>query len=172
MALDLDTATIRRLRDALLASGRADEKVLESAAASTEDRVQASVNRAAPFIETMYLVMVADGQADAAERDAIMGALSMLTHGFLDRTALDTILAQSEAAVAQSGVEARLQMIGARVGASRQDREIAFTLAAAVAMADEQVAGQEHALVQSIAEWYGLSGKRCRELLQQLGAGA
>ncbi|MEZ5489736.1 MAG: TerB family tellurite resistance protein [Gammaproteobacteria bacterium] len=168
MSLNFDTETIRRLRDALLAGSRAESTSSPGDAESASDRLQASMERAAPFVETMYLVMIADGQVERAEKQAIMGAISLLTHGLLQQSALDSILAASAGEVERHGVEARLQMIGAKISADRQDREIAFTLAAAVAMADEQLALQEGSLLESIAEWYGISHKRCNEILQQL----
>ncbi len=167
MTLTIDTTTIRRLRDALLAGSEAAAEQAADAAGKTNDRLQASIERAAPFVETMYLVMIADGQVQPAEKAAILGALSLLTHGYLDLQALERILEDSEAEVARHGVIARLQKIGSRVSARRQDREIAFTLAAAVALADNNVASQEHSLLESIAEWYGISEMRCRELLEQ-----
>jgi tellurite resistance protein len=168
MTLQIDTETIRRLRDALIAGGRLDEPNEIPASDTSRGRRKASVGRVAPFVETMYLMMIADGHSLESEREAILGALSMLTHGFLDQSDLAGILSDSEAEAQRQGVEARLQAIGAQISASRQDREIAFTLAAAVAIADDEIAGQEHSLIESIAEWYGLSTRRCNEILQQL----
>jgi len=131
MPLVLDTTTIRRLRDALIENGRLTNPESTTTDA-TEDRRQASINRAAPYVETMFLMMIADGHRADAEQDAIVGALAMLTHGFLNQSDLEQIMAASESEVERHGVESRLQTIDARIGASRQDREIAFTLAAAL----------------------------------------
>lgn len=167
MTFNIDTQTIRRLRDALIENGRLGSDVPDSGQAN-DDRQQTAINRVAPFVETMYLVMIADGHEADTEKEVILGALSMLTHGFLDSTALDSIVEHSAKATENQGVEQRLQTIGAQISAQRQDRETAFTLAAAVALADEQLDHREDSLIESIAEWYGVSTKRCNEILQQL----
>jgi hypothetical protein len=70
--------------------------------------------------------------------------------------------------VAEFGVNHCLRDIGVRLSADRLDRETAFTLAAAVALADRHLLEQESSLMLSIAEWYGVSGKRAMQLLQQV----
>lgn len=168
MAIDIDTTTIRRLRDALITNGRLEASPESLSDKVIEDRLQASMARAAPFVETMYLVMVADGHEQESEKEAILGAVSMLTHGCLNIAELEKILQVSKQEIARQGVEGRLQVIGAQISADRQDREIAFTLAAATALADGHLASEEDTLIESIAEWYGISQKRCNEILQQL----
>ena len=169
MSLDIDTQTIKRLRDALIESGRLQEaSEAKESPNKIDDRQQASIDRVAPFAETMYLMMMADGDAAEAEKDAIRGALLMLTHGFLESSILDGMLQRCELAAEEQGVEFRLQSIGAHLSADRQDRETAFTLAAAVAVADNQVAEEESTLIESIAEWYGISSKRSDQILRQI----
>ena len=169
MSLNINTQTIRRLRDALLESGRLDEQPGDiNNETKTDDRSQALMNRVSPFAETMYLTMMADGVAAESEKEAIRGALQVLTQGFLDESMLEKILERCQRLAREQGVEFRLQTLGAQLCADRQDRETAFTLAAAVAMADNQVVDEETSLVDSIAEWYGVSAKRCSEILQQI----
>ncbi|MBV1906417.1 MAG: hypothetical protein KUG75_10095 [Pseudomonadales bacterium] len=167
MSLDIDTQTIRRLRDALIEGGRLQQSpgVGEQ---HVSERLQASIDRVSPFAETMCLTMLADGSSMESEREAIIGALLLLTDGILEAGILDSMLAGYEISAAEQGVEFRLQTIGAKLCANRQDREIAFTLAAAVAVADNHVAEQELSLIESIAEWYGVSLKRCRNILQRI----
>jgi len=164
--MNIDTQTIRRLRDALVANGRLT--AANSDTVEIESQSQASLQRVAPFAETMYLMMMVDGKAATEEREAIRGALQMLTHGLLNSNSLDDILRRCETVVQEFGVERRLQAIGAQLSADRLDRETAFTLAAVVAMADKQVLESESLLVQSIAEWYGVSSSRCRVILQSV----
>ena len=115
----------------------------------------------------MYLMMMVDGQMSANEQVAINGALKVLTRGLLDAPALQQILQHCERQARQSGVEARLESIGSRICADRVDRETAFSLAAAVAIADHALHDGERSLLQSIAQWYGISSKRCTQILQQ-----
>lgn len=169
MSLNIDTQTVRRLRDALIESGRLEERSpVTNSGSKIDDRSQALIDRVSPFAETMYLTMMVDGEAAESEKEAIRGALQMLTQGFLDESMLEKILDRCQTVAQEQGVEFRLQTLGAQLCADRQDRETAFTLAAAVAMADNQVADEESLLVGSIAEWYGVSGKRCSEILQQI----
>lgn len=167
--MNIDTATIQRLRDALLESGRPqpDEPTTDQAEAGST-REQAALRRFTPFAETMYLMMMVDGDQNTSELDSIRGAMRILTNDFLGDDALDDIFRRCGLNVARFGVNQCLRDIGARLSADRLDRETAFTLAAAVALADRQLLKQESSLMRSIAEWYGISGKRSLQLLQQV----
>jgi len=165
--MNIDTVTVRRLRDALLAGGRVSDDVSAERADRPRDRGrQAAMERVAPFVETMYLVMMVDGHADLQEELALRGALLTLTDGLLESALLDELLLHCRQLAADFGAEARLQSIGSRICANRMDRELAFSLAAAVALADDAVAVEESLILESISEWFGVSGSRRRELLQ------
>lgn len=167
--MNIDTETVKRLRDALLARAREGAAALQPVAENPAARGrQAALARVAPFIETMYLMMIVDGAVDLHEQAILRGASLALTDGLVDDTLLDSLLQRCREAVEEQGVEQRLQAIGGRICASRADRELAFSLAAAVAMADDSLAEEESLLVGDIAEWFGLSSRRCRELLEQL----
>ena len=172
--MTIDTTTIRRLRDALIANGRmallpADEP---NQGERADGKIQASVKRVAPFVETMYLMMIVDGELDQFEQDVIRGALRVLTHGVLREPELEQIIKRCEALAREQGVEARLEAVGSRLCADRMDREMAFSLAAAVAMADQTLAQEESSLVDSIAQWYGISSQRRAQILQQFEGSA
>jgi tellurite resistance protein len=162
--MNFDTATVRRLRDALL-----DRQIAEPGSAKTHAAArEATVGRVAPFLETMYLVMMADGVAEPAERAAINGAIAILTQGVLDEASVVGLLEQCEKRAAIQGVEPMLQAIGARLSADRADAETAFSLSAAVALADQTVDQHEHALIEKLVEWFGLSEKRAMALISDL----
>ena len=164
--MNLNTETIIRLRDALIQSGQV--AVQSNVTVTTEARSSAALKRFAPFAETMYLMMMVDGDADKLELDVIRGAISILTDGLLGNESLDEIFCRCAEVATNHGVEQRLQSIGAHLSADKMDRETAFTLAAAVAIADNEVAEEEAALVRLIAEWYGISERRCEEILQHI----
>ena len=167
--MEIDTNTIRRLRDALLTSGQVEQSGTTGPAGAMrmDSMSQASEHRVLPFIETMYLMMASDGEADSTEYDVIRGALRVLTHGLLDEAVLEQMLQNCEIQAREQGVEVRLQSVGSRICADRNDRETAFTLAAAVALADDRLLDEESLLVGSIAEWYGISERRCKQILLQ-----
>lgn len=165
--MNIDTNTIRRLRDGLVSRGGSLNSGTLAAEVSTPYQ-QAVLERFAPFAETMYLMMLIDKHADSVELDAITGAMQILTDGALNSDDLNDIFKRSARETKAHGVEGRLQFIGAKLSADRVDRETAFSLAAAMAIADNKLERVEVSLMESIAEWYGISSKRCHELLQDL----
>ena len=48
------------------------------------------------------------------------------------------------------------------------EAEGAFALAAAIALADDDVSDEENAFINQLAEWFGISGERAAEILDQL----
>src|SRR5512140_3350216 len=96
--MNLQTATIRRLRDALLQSGRRPEAVQSSAfetlarAGMLSDEEQAALTRVDPMAETMFLMMAADGKITPAERDAIRGAIRGLTANLLHEGTIQVMI--------------------------------------------------------------------------------
>lgn len=150
----------------MIDSGR--HPVSDDTASVSEHRLQAATERFLPFGETLYLMMTIDGEANEAERDAIRGTMHMLSGGALPDHKLDDILANCATRAAEFGVEACLQHIGAHLASDRLERETAFTLAGAVALADNRLRDSESELLYEIAEWFGISRKRADELLGEL----
>jgi uncharacterized tellurite resistance protein B-like protein len=174
----IDTAVTRRLLDGLLAAAH-DEEPLARAAPGHPDSAgdltaqqTASLERALPLIETMFLMMTADQDSAPEERDAVRGAINTLTGGSLGARILDSLLDRFEATLSEQGLESRLQQIGAGLALDREDSEGAFALAAAVAVADERIDAREDELVGQIAEWYGISPKRAEAILAEVSEGA
>ena len=163
--MNIDTGKIRRLRDALVKGGRLAADLGEGGVRQDELH-RAAVLRVSPMIEVMYLMMSIDGTVGDEERVAIHGAIKLLTDSAIANSELDKMLAEFALLARQEGVEARLQAIGHRISLDKLDRETAFSLAAAVAMADDEVAQEETLLVTSVAEWFGISSQRCDELLR------
>ena len=163
--MNSDTRTIRRLRDGLVERGNNKIPAGVEIPASYQDALLA---RFAPFAETMYLMMQIDGHSADTELDAIRGAMQVLTDGSLPDDTLNEIFQSCKRDVREHGVEIRLQAVGTRLSTDRVDRETAFTLAAAVAIADHKLEEEEVLLMESIAEWYGISNKRCREILEEV----
>lgn len=172
--MNIRTATIRRLRDALLQSGRRAEAV-ESPAYETltragllSDDEQGALTRVNPMAETMFLMMSADGKVTETERDAVRGAIRGLTGGILHDGTIQVMLEAYEEALARDGRKARLQAIGGSLAGQASDAEGAFALAAAVALADDDVSEEEESLVEQLAKWFGISATRAEQILDQL----
>ena len=167
--IDIDTEAIRRLRDHFL-HPQVDAEVCsdEQRSQATPALRQAVLRRAEPFAETLYLVMQADNHAAAEEQRILRGALRILTEGWVDDESLDALQQEFAIRLAQQGAAARVQQLGTRLSTHAQDREMAFSLAAAVALADASVEVSEHALLQQMAEDYGISARRMAILLGAL----
>jgi tellurite resistance protein len=164
--MDIDTKAIRRLRDTLLLCDDLRDFTADNPARpGNEDRERALIRRVEPFAETMYLVMMADGEPADVERKALSGALHVLTDGNISNPQMEALLDRCEANVRREGSEARLAQIGTRIGGDRDDRETAFTLAAVVALADQRFDLRENRVLEWVKEYFGVADHRADALL-------
>ena len=162
--MDINTAAIRRLRDALLAKS----SVGASNASPPSATGDAVLRRVEPFAETMFLVMVADDHAATAENQALSAAVRILTDGLVGPDGVREMIDRFHDNLSAFGAEARLARIGASFGADRDDREIAFTLAAAMALADDEVAISETRTLAWVREYFGISDQRGAALIESI----
>ena len=172
--MKIETATIRRLRDALLQSGRRASAVLSSSyeiltrEGLLSDDESAALTRVDPMAEVMYLMMAADGKITDSERDAVRGAIRGLTDNLLHAGTINVMLDNYASALAAQGREKRLRAIAETFGDNASDAEGAFVLAAAVALADDEVAAEENNLINQLAKWFEISSARASEILDEL----
>jgi uncharacterized tellurite resistance protein B-like protein len=162
----LDTAFLRRLRDQLLERGR--PSLVPTPRVPIEDLPSlpaASLGRVAPHAELLFLMLSADGDADAREITTIRGAVRTLTDGLLRGGTADDLVDRFRAQLDAQGLERRLSAVTAKLAADREDAELAALLAAAVALADEQVDARERALFDEIIAALGIGKRRLDELL-------
>jgi tellurite resistance protein len=170
----LETKTIVRLRDALLQSGRRPSMVASSAYETlTREGLLSpeeigALNRVDPLAETMFLMMSADGTVNDQERDAVRGAIRGLTDNVLRTGTINVMLENYAKQLASEGRDERLRQIAEEIQDEPSEAEGAFALAAAVALADDAVAEEENTLINQLAEWFGLSGDRATEILDQI----
>src|ERR1051325_8894654 len=113
--MKIQTATIGRLRDALLQSGRRPSMVASSAYETltregllSPEEVGA-VNRVEPLAETMFLMMAADGEISDVERDAVRGAIRGLTDNLLRTGTINVMLETFQKKLDESSRDQRLQ---------------------------------------------------------------
>ncbi len=165
--MNVDTAAIRHLRDHLLSTVAGDDATIRDSASETVSR-DAIRQRVEPFAETMYLVMVADGDPASVEHRALMAAIDVLTDSQLSAADVDIMVTQFERNVRRDGGEARLAEIGARFGGDRTDRETAFMLGAVVALADDRIDVRENLALEWIKDYFGISKGRMDALLQTI----
>lgn len=170
----IETATIRRLRDALMRSGERDSGVYSPAyetlarAGVLSDDERAAVARVSPMAETMFLMMTADGKITDSEATAILGAIRGLTDGLLHDGVIKVMLEGFAARAKAEGRDARLRAVADTLADRPSEAENAFALAAAVALADDEVAESERTLVGQLATWFGINPDRAAAILAQL----
>lgn len=172
--MKIETLTITRLRDALLQSGRRPSMLVSSAyeTLTREGLLSleeiAALNRVDPLAETMFLMMAADGTLAESERDAVRGAIRGLTDNVLRSGTIKVMLEKYQERLEQEGREERLRQIAEEIAGEAQEAEGAFALAAAVALADDDVTEEENAFINQLAEWFGISDERATQILDQL----
>lgn len=168
------TATIERLRDTLLQSGRRPSVVLSSAyetltregLLSMEEKT--AISRVEPLAEAMFLMMSADGRVAPQEQDAVRGALRGLSSDVLRSGTIKVMLETFAERLAAEGRDERLRQIADAICEEPSEAEGAFALAAAVALADDEVAEAENSFINQLAEWFGIPPQRAEEILDQL----
>jgi tellurite resistance protein len=128
----------------------------------------ATLNRVDPLAETMYLMSAVDGSVSDTEREAVLGAIRGLTDNALRTGTIKVMLENYEARLKEQGRDARLQEIAEEIESEPSEAESAFALAAAIALADDDVHEAENEFINQLAEWFGISAERTSEILDQL----
>ncbi len=165
--LALDTEATRRLRDRLL--GPVLEAPLTPPApgsgAEPNPDQQAALERIGPIAEVLFLVMEADDDRPRAECESVRRAIGVLTDDLLPAPIVDALLGRLEVALSRDGRDGRLEALATRFALDRSDAEVAFRLAAAIALADGEVAPEETAVVDAMRRYFGISAERAAALL-------
>jgi tellurite resistance protein len=172
--LKLKTRTIERLRDALLESGRRPSVVVSSAYETltregllSPEEITA-LNRVDPLAETMFLMMAADGKLTNDERDAVRGGIRGLTDDVLRTGTINVMLDNYQRRLDSDGRDERLRQIAETIADAPSEAESAFALAAAVALADDDVAEEENSFINQLATWFGIDSDRAGTILDQV----
>jgi uncharacterized membrane protein YebE (DUF533 family) len=161
----MSSTPIERLRDKLLRKGRPSIAPGPWPPVHEQPAANAMYRRLRPIAEAMYLVMAADTQIVQAERDALRGALRILTEGNLSSSAMEAMLSEFRASLARDGLEQRLDDVASELYGDADDIELALALVAAAAMADGAIGDQERSTVQALAERLDVPAQRLRELM-------
>jgi len=176
--MKIRSVTITRLRDALLESGRRPSLVVSSAyetltrSGLLSPEEVAALSRVEPLAELMYLMMSADNRVTDAERDAMRGAVRGLSNNVLRTGTINVMLESFEQSSRTQGRDARLRELAEEICEHDSDAEAAFVLAAAIALADDEVADEEDTFINQLASWLGIQPARAEQLLDQLEADA
>lgn len=165
--MKLDTPLVRGLRDHLVdlsvQSIRPHHGGSKADAASPEER--AILERFRPFAELFVLVAYADGRFEESERSVILGAFRAMTGGRVRTPSLEALKDVLQTTVSQSDPDERLEQICGALAFDREDAELAFALASAVALSDNRTTTEEADLLAKVASWLRLSENRIDRLL-------
>jgi tellurite resistance protein len=170
------TPTIARLRDALIQSGRRPSAVVSPAyetlarAGMLTNEEAIAIARVEPLAETMFLMMSADGEVRPDEQDAVRGAIRGLSDNLLHSGTINVMLESFARRLEEQGRDHRLREIAEEISPDRPEAEGAFALAAAVALADDDIAIQENDLINELTIWFGITPERANQILDQLEA--
>lgn len=172
--MQLRTKTIERLRDALLASGKRKGAVTSSAYRTLaregllSDAENDALDRIGPAAEAMFLVIAADEQVTDTELAALRGAIRGLTGDILSDDIVHILIENFAVKLRDEGRAARLEAI-AKATLDSGEALNTFALAAAVALADNQVADTESNLIVELKGYFKLSEEDVARVLGQLG---
>lgn len=122
----------------------------------------------APLVESMYVMMAADGEVSDAEKDVLRGAIRALSDDSVRSAQLNAMLAEAKERVDAEGVKKRLQEATRELRDDRAKAEVTFILASAVAFADDAIFDQENELVSELAELLQIDEARANELLDSV----
>lgn len=172
--INLRLATMARLRDRLKETGARPSLVVSS----TDDVLAvhgilppeeaAAVRSVDPVVETMFLMMAADGALTEDEVTVIRGAVRELTENYVRSATLNSMLRHYEKLLAEQGREERIADVAQRLRDDPAGAESAFVLAAAVAFADEKIEDAENEMLNEFADAVGISEERANVLLDEL----
>lgn len=167
--IQLRDKTLERIRDELLEVGQPPSVHFMKAAAE-DDPFHGDVdakNRFEALFEVMYLMVTADGVIADAERDVLRGAVRGLTQHAVRTVHIEKLFERCEE-LAKEGRSQRLAVIAPTLKEDPALVEAAFSLAAALAFADDEIEDSENELINEIAEALELEGDRAEELLNKL----
>lgn len=119
------------------------------------------------LFESMFLMIGADGDVAESEREVLRGAVRGLTDNAVRTVHIDKMVDECKARIGE-GIPARLAAIAQILQEDEALVEAAFSLSAAVAFADSDIKDEENALINQMAEAFGISSDRAEELLNLL----
>ncbi len=168
MVIWLSSSTIARLRDQLRTRGARPSVALDPSITLDRAAAETLIAEYSPLCEAMFLMMSADGDVSAAERDVLKGALRNLSDDTLRSVHIDEMLDRAAKAIAADGREKRMNEVVQALDGDAARAEVAFVLAAAIAFADNAVADEENETLNAFAEGLGIDEERANALLDQV----
>ncbi|MEM7138372.1 MAG: TerB family tellurite resistance protein [Myxococcota bacterium] len=164
-----DPELTRKVRDLIISRGSLEppNEALELDGMGHEGTPEANavVRRVAPMAEALYLIMSADEVCRESERVALRGAIRTVTDGEAGDASIDALVDGFGRALAEQGLEARLDAVAGRLAADRTDSAVVLELAAAVIISDGEVHPAEREALEQLAERTGVDPDQALALL-------
>lgn len=172
----LDSESLAVLRDQLRLRGERPSMVPGPISSLPPDSPRAPltadalavVQRVSPMCEVLYLLMVADDRHDPRENEVLRGAVRALTDGALRSHEIDDMLGVYAARLQEESRQDRLEQVTAQLALDRSDAEAAYTLAAAMVIADERPDQREKAMLEELRDLLAISRARAHTLLGEV----
>ena len=117
------------------------------------------------LVESMYIMMIADGDISDAERDVLRGAVRALSDDTIRSAQMNAMLEEAKERVDAEGAKERLKAVTKELREDRAKAEVTFVLASAVAFADDAIFDQENELVMELAALLDIDEARANDLL-------
>ena len=119
------------------------------------------------LLEAAYVVAVSDGEADAAERDALRAIARVLCFVDIDEVGCDKMVVSVTEALRKQGVEQRCEKVGARLKAMGT-APLGVAVGALVAQVSHGIDPQELAVIALLAKSGGVSETEWTMLLRKI----
>ncbi len=168
MAFHLPDLRLEELRDRLRDRGRRHQSMLLPSAAPNVVEAVEFIESYADICQVIYLMMVADSRVLNVEREVLRGALDILSEGRVRTAHMDAMLDASARHVAKHGAESLLERALESLRDDAVKAETAVVLAAAVAVADEELRPEEAALLGRLARELNIDEQHASQLLEEL----
>lgn len=169
--IQLRDKTLARIRDELLEVGQPPSVHFMRAAAEDDPFAgdPDAKKRFEALFEVMCLMVMADGKVTDTERDVLRGAVRGLTQHAVRTHHIEKLFDQCQE-LAKQGLEARLAAVAPTLKEDPALIDAAFSLAAALAFADDEIEDSENEVINALADALELDGDRATELLNLLEA--
>jgi hypothetical protein len=154
------------LRDALKARGQRNSIVMGGSVELIE--AMQFLDEWGPFVEAMYIMMVADRRMMNVERQVLRGALAVLSDEKVRTRHMEAMLDAAARNVVAEGVERRLQKVLAKLSQHPTKAESAALVAAAIAAADDKVVPEENELLKRMVRDLKIDDARANEILSEV----
>ena len=167
--ITLQDKTLKRIRDELLEVGQ-PPSVHFMKVGDVEDPFAGDPDAKRRFealFEVMYLMVTADQNVADVEREVLRGAVRGLTEHTVRTKHIEKLFEQC-AELAKQGVRTRLAAVSPILKEDPALVDAAFSLAAALAFADQEIQDSENELINDLADALGLDAARADDLLNQL----